>query len=188
MSYVERDLPQGVRQLHSLLGAGNSSLLRRNDGTTLHVTVLVIVLNILVCLLTLINLSTLMWNGQILHIPVGPKTNTVDCNIRKARACHTTSAMSPIWVSQLTMSWIASCTVIFLVAAYMTALSCVCVCVATVLGGRELCGSAQLRTVMPAKSYAKLNLLFKALGHLTAVYCVAFDRTGDYLMTVSALY
>lgn len=67
----------------------------------------------------------------------------------------------------------------------MIALTCVCVCVATVLGGRELCGSAQQRTVMPAKSYAKLNLLFKALGHLTAVYCVAFDRTGDYLMTVS---
>ena len=47
-----------------------------------------------------------------------------------------------------------------------------------------MCGSVRFEAVLPTRSYAKINLLFKALGHLTAVYCVTFDRTGEYIMTV----
>lgn len=37
---------------------------------------------------------------------------------------------------------------------------------------------------MPAKLYGRVQQFCRTLGHLTAVYCVLFDRTGQYIFTV----
>ena len=50
---------------------------------------------------------------------------------------------------------------------------------------REMCGIASVRHIRPSSCYGKMSPLSKALGHLSAVYCVLFDRTGDFIITVS---
>lgn len=54
-----------------------------------------------------------------------------------------------------------------------------------VLFGRELSGPQPRRLTVPSQLYNNLQLLRKTLGHLSAVYCVLFDRTGRYIATVS---
>ncbi len=39
--------------------------------------------------------------------------------------------------------------------------------------------------VKSANLYSKMTQLTRALGHLSAVYCVLFDRTGQFIITVS---
>jgi len=34
--------------------------------------------------------------------------------------------------------------------------------------------------------YSKMSQLLRCLGHLSAVYCVLFDRSGNYIITVSS--
>lgn len=41
--------------------------------------------------------------------------------------------------------------------------------------------------VFPARLLAGLQLQRRTLGHLSAVYCLAFDCTGRYVVTVSTL-
>ncbi|KAL1131749.1 hypothetical protein AAG570_011362, partial [Ranatra chinensis] len=52
-----------------------------------------------------------------------------------------------------------------------------------VLYGRELSGPIAKRHAIDTRLYCKIHLLNRALGHLSAVYCLLFDRTGKYVIT-----
>ncbi|XP_076220915.1 bromodomain and WD repeat-containing protein isoform X2 [Nomia melanderi] len=52
-----------------------------------------------------------------------------------------------------------------------------------VLQGRENSGPLSRREAVPTKFYNKMQLYRHTLGHLSAVYCVLFDRTGKYIIT-----
>lgn len=52
-----------------------------------------------------------------------------------------------------------------------------------VLFGRETSGTITRRQTIPNEFYSKTQLLRRTLGHLSAVYCVLFDRTGKYIIT-----
>lgn len=54
-----------------------------------------------------------------------------------------------------------------------------------VLYGRESSGPITRKLAVPTKFFGKLDLLRRTLGHLSAVYCVLFDRSGKYIITVS---
>lgn len=56
-----------------------------------------------------------------------------------------------------------------------------------VLYGRQSSGPISRKLAIPTKFYGKLDLLRRTLGHLSAVYCVLFDRSGKYIITVSFL-
>lgn len=63
-------------------------------------------------------------------------------------------------------------------------LLCICFCpLVHVLQGRENSGPLSRRQAIPTKFYGKMNLYRRTLGHLSAVYCVLFDRTGKYIIT-----
>lgn len=53
-----------------------------------------------------------------------------------------------------------------------------------VLLGRELSGPVSRSLVCPAR-YSNLQLQRQTLGHLSAVYCLMFDHSGKYIITVS---
>lgn len=57
----------------------------------------------------------------------------------------------------------------------------------TVVHSRQLTGCTRFDHAVPGHLYTKLMLLSRSLGHLSSVYCVAFDRTGNYIFTVSNL-
>lgn len=52
-----------------------------------------------------------------------------------------------------------------------------------VLYGRESSGPLTRKLAVPNQFYSKSQLLRRTLGHLSAVYCVLFDRTGKYIIT-----
>ncbi|KAJ6635022.1 Bromodomain and WD repeat-containing protein 1 [Pseudolycoriella hygida] len=52
-----------------------------------------------------------------------------------------------------------------------------------VLYGRECSGPITRKLAVPTRFYEKLDLLRRTLGHLSAVYCVLFDRSGKYIIT-----
>ncbi|XP_017883326.1 PH-interacting protein isoform X2 [Ceratina calcarata] len=52
-----------------------------------------------------------------------------------------------------------------------------------VIQGRENSGPLTRREAIPTKFYNKMQLYRHTLGHLSAVYCVLFDRTGKYIIT-----
>uniref|UniRef100_A0A336MD76 CSON013811 protein n=1 Tax=Culicoides sonorensis TaxID=179676 RepID=A0A336MD76_CULSO len=52
-----------------------------------------------------------------------------------------------------------------------------------VLYGRQYSGPITRRLAIPPSFYNKLSLIRTTLGHLTAVYCVLFDRSGKYIIT-----
>lgn len=52
-----------------------------------------------------------------------------------------------------------------------------------VLYGRESSGPVTRRLIIPNQFYSKTQLLRRTLGHLSAVYCVLFDRSGKYIIT-----
>ncbi|KAG7201707.1 hypothetical protein KM043_004433 [Ampulex compressa] len=52
-----------------------------------------------------------------------------------------------------------------------------------VLQGRENSGPLCRREAIPTKFYSKMQLYRHTLGHLSAVYCVLYDRTGKYIIT-----
>lgn len=54
-----------------------------------------------------------------------------------------------------------------------------------VLYGREMSGPTTRRLTVAPVRYTSLHLQRKTLGHLSAVYCLLFDRTGKYILTVS---
>lgn len=57
--------------------------------------------------------------------------------------------------------------------------------IANVLYGRQSSGPLVRRQAVPTTFYGKAGLLRQTLGHLSAVYCVLFDRSGKYIVTVS---
>lgn len=52
-----------------------------------------------------------------------------------------------------------------------------------VLRAREMSGHARVDHSFSNHVYTKCSLHARKLGHLAAVYCVAFDRTGNYIFT-----
>lgn len=55
--------------------------------------------------------------------------------------------------------------------------------VVKVLQGRENAGPLSRHEVIQPSFYSKLQLYRHTLGHLSAVYCVLYDRTGKYVIT-----
>uniref|UniRef100_A0A3Q0S565 Bromodomain and WD repeat domain containing 1 n=1 Tax=Amphilophus citrinellus TaxID=61819 RepID=A0A3Q0S565_AMPCI len=51
--------------------------------------------------------------------------------------------------------------------------------------GRELTGVQRFSSVCPISNYEHMRLHRRILGHLSAVYCIAFDRTGLRIFTGS---
>lgn len=63
-------------------------------------------------------------------------------------------------------------------------MSCLSFCsIVRVIQGRENAGPLSRRQAIPTKFYSKMKLYRHTLGHLSAVYCVLFDRTGKYIIT-----
>lgn len=52
-----------------------------------------------------------------------------------------------------------------------------------VLYGRESSGPSTRKLAVSNQFYNKVQLQRRTLGHLSAVYCVLFDRTGKYIIT-----
>uniref|UniRef100_A0A669EPS6 Bromodomain and WD repeat domain containing 1 n=1 Tax=Oreochromis niloticus TaxID=8128 RepID=A0A669EPS6_ORENI len=51
--------------------------------------------------------------------------------------------------------------------------------------GRELTGAQRFSSICPVSNYEHMRLHRRILGHLSAVYCIAFDRTGLRIFTGS---
>lgn len=60
-----------------------------------------------------------------------------------------------------------------------------CLVLAEVYRGRELTGAQRFNSINPVSNYQHMRLHRRILGHLSAVYCIAFDRTGSRIFTVS---
>lgn len=54
-----------------------------------------------------------------------------------------------------------------------------------ILRGRELTGAQCFSSICAVSNYERMRLHRRILGHLSAVYCIAFDRTGLRIFTVS---
>lgn len=54
-----------------------------------------------------------------------------------------------------------------------------------ILDARQATGTARFSQALPASSYQHMKIHKRILGHLSSVYCVAFDRTGRRIFTVS---
>ena len=54
-----------------------------------------------------------------------------------------------------------------------------------ILQARQMTGLSRHDHVSPCSLYTKISMQSRKLGHLSAVYCVAFDRTGQYIFTVN---
>ena len=54
--------------------------------------------------------------------------------------------------------------------------------------GRELTGCQRFSSINPVSNYQHMRLHRRILGHLSAVYCIAFDRAGLRIFTVSLNY
>ncbi|XP_037323684.2 bromodomain and WD repeat-containing protein 3 isoform X2 [Pungitius pungitius] len=57
--------------------------------------------------------------------------------------------------------------------------------VVSILGARQATGTARFNQVLPSSSYQHMKIHKRILGHLSSVYCVAFDRTGRRIFTGS---
>jgi len=51
--------------------------------------------------------------------------------------------------------------------------------------GSEMCGHSTFNHMVPVSMYSQIRQLSRKVGHLSAVYCVLFDRTGEFMFTVS---
>ncbi|XP_073673576.1 bromodomain and WD repeat-containing protein 3 [Garra rufa] len=51
--------------------------------------------------------------------------------------------------------------------------------------GRELTGAQRFNSINPVSNYQHMKMHRRILGHLSAVYCIAFDRTGSRIFTGS---
>uniref|UniRef100_A0AAR2JQ93 Bromo domain-containing protein n=1 Tax=Pygocentrus nattereri TaxID=42514 RepID=A0AAR2JQ93_PYGNA len=54
-----------------------------------------------------------------------------------------------------------------------------------VMGGRQATGVARFGHALPSCTYQHMKMHRRILGHLSSVYCVAFDRTGRRIFTGS---
>ncbi|XP_061916442.1 bromodomain and WD repeat-containing protein 3 isoform X2 [Entelurus aequoreus] len=57
--------------------------------------------------------------------------------------------------------------------------------IVNVYRGRELTGAQCFSSINPISNYERMRLHQRILGHLSAVYCIAFDRTGLRIFTGS---
>ncbi|XP_061682626.1 bromodomain and WD repeat-containing protein 3 isoform X2 [Syngnathoides biaculeatus] len=57
--------------------------------------------------------------------------------------------------------------------------------IVNVCRGRELTGTQCDSSIYPVSNYGRMRLHRRILGHLSAVYCIAFDRTGLRIFTGS---
>uniref|UniRef100_A0A3B4Y640 Bromodomain and WD repeat domain containing 3 n=1 Tax=Seriola lalandi dorsalis TaxID=1841481 RepID=A0A3B4Y640_SERLL len=57
--------------------------------------------------------------------------------------------------------------------------------VVSIMGARQATGTARFGQVLPSSSYQHMKIHKRILGHLSSVYCVAFDRTGRRIFTGS---
>uniref|UniRef100_A0A8C4IEF3 Bromodomain and WD repeat domain containing 3 n=1 Tax=Dicentrarchus labrax TaxID=13489 RepID=A0A8C4IEF3_DICLA len=57
--------------------------------------------------------------------------------------------------------------------------------VVSIMGARQATGTARFNQVLPSSSYQHMKIHKRILGHLSSVYCVAFDRTGRRIFTGS---
>uniref|UniRef100_A0A3Q2ZW49 Bromodomain and WD repeat domain containing 3 n=1 Tax=Kryptolebias marmoratus TaxID=37003 RepID=A0A3Q2ZW49_KRYMA len=55
----------------------------------------------------------------------------------------------------------------------------------SIMGGRQTTGTARFGQALPSSSYQHMKIHKRILGHLSSVYCVAFDRTGRRIFTGS---
>uniref|UniRef100_A0A3B4UPP5 Bromodomain and WD repeat domain containing 3 n=1 Tax=Seriola dumerili TaxID=41447 RepID=A0A3B4UPP5_SERDU len=53
----------------------------------------------------------------------------------------------------------------------------------SIMGARQATGTARFGQVLPSSSYQHMKIHKRILGHLSSVYCVAFDRTGRRIFT-----
>lgn len=63
--------------------------------------------------------------------------------------------------------------------------SCVSLYQVSIMGARQATGTARFGQALPSSSYQHMKIHKRILGHLSSVYCVAFDRTGRRIFTVS---
>jgi bromodomain and WD repeat domain-containing protein 1/3 len=59
--------------------------------------------------------------------------------------------------------------------------------ITSVLFGRQAAGPLLRKQAVASNFYSKVSLLRETLGHLSAVYCVLFDRSGKHIVTVRFL-
>uniref|UniRef100_A0A672N8L5 Bromodomain and WD repeat domain containing 1 n=1 Tax=Sinocyclocheilus grahami TaxID=75366 RepID=A0A672N8L5_SINGR len=64
-------------------------------------------------------------------------------------------------------------------------LSCRDASIVEVCRGRELTGAQRFNSINPVSNYQHMKMHRRILGHLSAVYCIAFDRTGSRIFTGS---
>ncbi|XP_051717573.1 bromodomain and WD repeat-containing protein 3 isoform X1 [Ctenopharyngodon idella] len=64
-------------------------------------------------------------------------------------------------------------------------LSCRDANIVEVCRGRVLTGAQRFSTINPVSNYQHMRMHRRILGHLSAVYCIAFDRTGSRIFTGS---
>uniref|UniRef100_A0A8B9JV82 Bromodomain and WD repeat domain containing 3 n=1 Tax=Astyanax mexicanus TaxID=7994 RepID=A0A8B9JV82_ASTMX len=57
--------------------------------------------------------------------------------------------------------------------------------VVSVMGARKITGAGRFGHVLPSCTYQHMKMHRRILGHLSSVYCVAFDRTGRRIFTGS---
>uniref|UniRef100_A0AAX7VKN3 Bromo domain-containing protein n=1 Tax=Astatotilapia calliptera TaxID=8154 RepID=A0AAX7VKN3_ASTCA len=57
--------------------------------------------------------------------------------------------------------------------------------VVSIMGARQATGTGRFGQVLPSSSYQHMKIHKRILGHLSSVYCVAFDRTGRRIFTGS---
>uniref|UniRef100_A0A7N6B8V7 Bromo domain-containing protein n=1 Tax=Anabas testudineus TaxID=64144 RepID=A0A7N6B8V7_ANATE len=57
--------------------------------------------------------------------------------------------------------------------------------VVSIVGARQATGTARFDQALPSSSYQHMKIHKRILGHLSSVYCVAFDRTGRRIFTGS---
>ncbi|KAI9527358.1 Bromodomain and WD repeat-containing protein 3 [Dissostichus eleginoides] len=57
--------------------------------------------------------------------------------------------------------------------------------VLSIMGARQATGRARFSQAVPSSSYQHMKIHKRILGHLSSVYCVAFDRTGRRIFTGS---
>lgn len=60
---------------------------------------------------------------------------------------------------------------------------CIFLFSAKILQGRENSGPSCRREMVPTSFYKKIQLYRRTLGHLAAIYCILFDRSGKYIIT-----
>uniref|UniRef100_A0A665U9P4 Bromodomain and WD repeat domain containing 3 n=1 Tax=Echeneis naucrates TaxID=173247 RepID=A0A665U9P4_ECHNA len=57
--------------------------------------------------------------------------------------------------------------------------------VVSIMGARQAAGAARFGQALPSSFYQHMKIHKRILGHLSSVYCVAFDRTGRRIFTGS---